>query len=407
MAKVRLLQLQLLSLLSITGTASAYQSFEEWRKGKTYASKTEERRRKAIYESNLDIIVMHNNRIRNGHDSHHWLGINQFMDLEDHELPRGYDKSLHRAPSTNTRTTRRKLDQEDPILDDLLQIEPVQDLPKVVDWRFAATPVKDQGQCGSCWAFASIAALESHLYLNDGLLYSLSVQELVSCAPNVKQCGGQGGCTGATSVQAYDYLKKSGVVQEWTFGYGSYDGSIVECSLVPQSDNANNNGQNNVTLVKGTVATIDGFITLPPNNYTIMMNAIAKLGPVVISVAATGWGLYAGGVFHHNFTDVADADINHAVVLMGYGTDEETGEDYWLVRNSWSPRWGEAGYIRLFREDPTESDNQCAMDVTPGDGDACRYDDHGEPIDPLPAQKICGTSGAYYMGYIPIGVSLV
>jgi cathepsin L len=408
--------LQLLMLLSLTlRTIVAYQSFEEWSissLGSTlfpYGSASEVRRRKAIYESNLEQIVVHNNYIQS--EVGHWpyrMGINQFMDLEDHEVPRGYDKSLHRSSST-TATTERHLSQDDENeLSKLLPyIHDVQDLPKSVDWRFAATPVKDQGACGSCWAFASVAALESYLYLNEGLLFSLSVQEVVSCAPNVKQCGGEGGCTGATSVQAYDYLKRVGVVQEWSFGYASYHGELVECKLEPQANHKPEGGDAN--LVKGAVATIDGFVSLPPNNYTIMMNAVAKLGPIVISVAASGWSFYAGGVFHRNFSTAGDADINHAVVLMGYGTDEESGEDYWLIRNSWSPRWGEEGYIRLFREDPAvaSSSDQCAMDVTPGDGDACRYDDNGTQVDPLPSQKVCGTSGVYYMGYIPIGVRLV
>ena len=397
-----LLKIILLSLL--TGTA-AYQTFESWKKDKTYASKQEERLRKAIYETNLEKIVMHN--LSGGS---HKLGINQFMDLKDHELPRGYDKSLHRESTTATSTAtdtaiteqERHLAESDLFESLNINIQPVEALPDSVDWRSAATPVKDQGRCGSCWAFSSIAALESHLYLNEGLLFSLSVQQTVSCAPNVKHCGGEGGCKGATSVQAYEYLMKAGIVQEWTYGnsYDSFHGGQVECRLTP--------APHHETLVSGAIATIDGFITLPLNNYTIMMNAVAKLGPIVISVAAQGWGLYAGGVFHHDFSNSQDADINHAVVLMGYGTDEQTGEGYWLVRNSWGPRWGEAGYIRLYREDPAVSPDhdQCAMDVTPGDGDACKIDDNGNPIDPLPDQKICGTSGAYTNGYIPVGVKL-
>jgi cathepsin L len=384
---------QLFRILSLCNIVSAYLSFEEWSVGKqSYATEDERRHRKAIFESNLEKIVMHNNDIRK--KRHYTLGINEFMDLEDHELPLGYDKSSFYP--TITMEERRLKDQID--FESLLPIiHPVNELPKSVDWRFAATPVKDQGACGSCWAFASTAALESHLFLNEGLLFSLSVQQLVSCAPNIKQCGGEGGCTGATSVQAYDYLKTAGVVQEWKFGYSSYSGSSVACPLFPKS--------NSSSLVQGTVATIEGFVALPSNNYTVMMNAVAKIGPIVISVAAKGWGLYERGIFRHAFSTPEDADVNHAVVLMGYGTDDDTGDDYWLVRNSWSPLWGEAGYIRLFREDPASLDHDpCAMDITPGDGDACKYDNNGNPIEPLPHQKVCGTSAVYSAGYIPIGV---
>lgn len=114
------------------------------------------------------------------------------------------------------------------------------------------------------------------------------------------------------------------------------------------------------------------------------------------------------GVFHHDFSTPHDADLNHAVVLYGYGTDQETGEDYWLVRNSWSPTWGEDGYIRLYRQDPATSDkDECSMDITPGNGDACEYDDDGNKVDPLPPQKTCGTSGVLTAGYLPMGLKLI
>jgi cathepsin L len=315
------------------------------------------------------------------------------MDLESHELPLGYDKSLRREDDVEEADNKRRL-----LTEDLpFEVDPIESLPASVDWRFAATPVKDQGRCGSCWAFASIAALESHLFIQSGLLFSLSEQELVSCAPNHRDCGGEGGCAGATAVQAYNHIHKRGIVQEWKFGYQSYNGDKINCTLSPPNSNS--------SYVEGAIATIDDFLILPENNYTVMMNAIAKVGPVVISVAAAEWHLYQRGVFRRNFTHARDSDIDHAVVLMGYGTDIETGEDYWLVRNSWSPLWGEQGYIRLFRQDPAD-EQHCAMDVTPAHGDACKYDRHGNPA-PMPAQRVCGTSGVYYLGYVPLGVRLV
>jgi hypothetical protein len=90
------------------------------------------------------------------------------------------------------------------------------------------------------------------------------------------------------------------------------------------------------TAAAGTpVATIGGYVQLPSNNYTALMNAIATVGPVAVSVAATGWGAYSGGIYHAPLS--VNNDINHEVVLMGYGVDK--GRKYWLVRNSWSPTW--------------------------------------------------------------------
>ena len=107
-------------------------------------------------------------------------------------------------------------------------------------------------------------------------------------------------------------------------------------------------------------------------------------------------------MIRHIFTD-------HLVVLEGYGTDEETGEDFWLIRNSWGPLWGENGYIRLKRVDPStldDPDKDCGMDTSPGDGVACTKDGSGNDIKP-PAAKICGTSGILYDTTIPLGGHLM
>ena len=109
------------------------------------------------------------------------------------------------------------------------------------------------------------------------------------------------------------------------------------------------------------------------------MNAVAKTGPVGVSVAASGWHDYESGVFvmegeNGGYDSADNLDINHATSLVGYGTDEESGLDYWLVRNSWSPTWGEDGYIRLLREDPSDYDSLdeiCGTDETPQHGSAC------------------------------------
>lgn len=299
--------IQALLLLSVP--CNAYQSFEAFmeKHDKTYATKDEEDYRRMIYESNLEHIVMHNND--HSTPNRHMLGLNHFMDLESHELPLGYDKSLrHGVPTAGggaaVEQKGRKLsknhhraDADTPSDDsssddDALPFTIEHDmsmLPPSVDWRFAATPVKDQGMCGSCWAFAAIEALETHLFLTTNQFWTLSVQELVSCAPNPKRCGGDGGCTGATAVQAYEYLMQAGVVSEWNFGYGSYHGNNnISCTLKPKRSDS--------ILAKGAIATLEDYIILPPNNYTVMMNAL-QLGPMVISVAASGWMFYKSGMY--------------------------------------------------------------------------------------------------------------
>jgi cathepsin L len=220
----------------------------------------------------------------------------------------------------------------------------LKDLPTAVDWRLhggVVTPVKNQGGCGSCWAFAATAALESHIAIRTGKLFSLSMQELVSCAPNPKDCGGQGGCTGSTAELAYDFVAKHGVVDEWTFGYQSYHGEHVNCTIMPDRKGVVSlRGRDDDAPIRGAVASIIGVSNLPSNHYATLLAAVATMGPVVINVAASGWSLYKGGVFDDDNSKTRE--VNHAVVLEGYGTDQETGQDYWLVRNSWGPLWGKS-----------------------------------------------------------------
>jgi cathepsin L len=287
------------------------------------------------------------------------------------------------------------------------------ELPDTVDWRIdaksgkpLATSVKTQGQCGSCWAFAATAAIESHVALGspNRTLLSLSMQELVSCVPNPHHCGGSGGCGGSTAELALQFVAQKGMVDERHLRYQSYDGSnIIPCPL-----KGHTNG-----LFVDAVADVQGYVRLPSNNYTALMEAVAKKGPVIVNVASSPWRFYKSGVFTTNGHSSEQTDINHVVVLMGYGTDEETGEDYWLVRNSYGPRWGEEGYIRLKRVDPAtlpQPDSDCGMDVQPADGIACASDDdsrHRHHHITPPSVKVCGTSGILFDPVVPIGARML
>lgn len=193
------------------------------------------------------------------------------------------------------------------------------------------------------------------------------------CTQNPNQCGGSGGCNGATSELAFDYVSGSnGLLQEFQYPYQSYYGSNFDCSI-PSSN---------------PVATINGHVQLPRNNYTALMNAIAHVGPIAIAVDASTWHSYDSGIF--NGCNQVNPDINHGVVLVGYG--EEKGQKYWIVRNSWSPNWGEKGFIRLARND--DEDSNCGSDITPQDGIACAGDN--EP------QKVCGTCGITFDTTYPL-----
>jgi cathepsin L len=317
--------------------------------GKTYESAHDYLMREDFFHENMRLILEHNNRQTTTMESGgHVLGVNGWTDTRADELPMGYDKASKQQAQTSTssRTALRHLNLEKNELP--FTLDDVSDLPDSVDWRAkgVVTPVKNQGGCGSCWSFASTAVLESHIALQTGILYELSVQELVSCSENPNHCGGDGGCTGATAEIAYDFVRQHGIVEEWAFGYQDAHGAKIECDLHDNNDNEEDQNDDALSsFYQGSVATIEGYFTLPSNNYTVVMNTIAKLGPLAVSVACSPWHLYEGGVFYAPMNTPKAANVNHLVVLVGYGTDEETQEDYWLIRNSWGPRWGEGGML--------------------------------------------------------------
>lgn len=199
------------------------------------------------------------------------------------------------------------------------------------------------------------------------------------CSPNPNSCGGTGGCQGATSELAFDYIASTGILEEYQLGYTAYNGQNSACGYPAAG--------------ASVVATIDGYVKLAENNYTSLMNAIAQVGPIAVSVDASAWHSYAGGVF--DGCNQENPDINHAVVLVGYG--EENGQNYWLVRNSWSPKWGELGYIKVLRTESEET--RCGIDTHPQDGTACAGED-----DPV---KVCGTCGMLYDSAYPTGAAAV
>jgi cathepsin L len=328
-------------------------------------------KRKAIFENRLKSILAHNED-----SSVTWhRGINRFADLTPDEFAAsgrlGYNKALARAHAATESLPKLRGPSRS-------SHDALASLPKSLDWREKGviSNVKDQGHCGSCWAFATTETVESHAALSTGLLPVLSAQQLVSCAPNPLSCGGVGGCEGSIPEVAYNYIQLYGMTTEWMMPYSSYYGSNSKCGF-----NASQ-----------SVVTISGYQKLPPNDYEAVMVALANVGPLAINVQADVWSDYEKGVFDgcKNYSNV---DIDHVVQLVGYGTDPKAG-DYWLVRNSWDVTWGEAGYIRLKRS----ASAACGDDVTPLDGTGCA----GGPA----VQRVCGTCGMLFDVSYPLGVAI-
>ncbi len=344
---------------------------------KPYQSGSEEwSLRKSLFEAELKHIKQHN-----AGSASYKLGVNAMTDMSADERATkfGGHKALLRAQRSGVALT----DSKPLSLPPHVRSIPRDQLPAEVDWRTkgVATAVKDQGHCGSCWAFASTATLESHVAINTGILADLSPQQLVSCAANPQHCGGTGGCHGSVPELAFDYIQKHGMTSEWLYPYNSYTGaSDGECVY-------------NTTSTP-PAAHLTGYVKLTANSVTEVMQAVATQGPLAVNVAATPWFHYESGVFDGcDFNE--NIDINHVVVLMGYGTDAATGKDYWLIRNSWSPMWGEKGYIRLLRN--SEDSKQCGTDSTPLDGVGC---EGGSAKD-----TVCGQCGVLFDTSYPTGAS--
>jgi hypothetical protein len=172
-----------------------------------------------------------------------------------------------------------------------------------------------------------------------------------------------------------DYIKEHGLTTEWAYPYTSYFGETGQCD-----------SQRSNKYVKKV--TISDYVTLPSNDQAAVLHALVNNGPLVVIVQADAWSSYQNGVMDP-CTDMSNVDLNHAVVLTGYG------KDYWTIRNSWGVTWGEKGYARLKKTETPA----CGTDKTPKNGVAC--------ADDLPeSQHVCGTCGMLFDVAYPVDANI-
>jgi len=198
-----------------------------------------------------------------------------------------------------------------------------------VDWRSknAVTPVKNQAQCGSCWAFSTTGAVEGADAIKTGSLKSFSEQQLVSCS---KQ---NSGCNGGLMDYAFQYIKTAPLELESNYPYTSGSGRVSSC---------------NYTKSRG-VGTVSGFTDV--QHTATQMRAALGNGPVSVAIEADQMAFqsYTSGVI----TSGCGTNLDHGVLAVGYGTLD--GQDFFLVKNSWGPSWGDQGYVRIGAK------NQCGI----------------------------------------------
>ena len=207
----------------------------------------------------------------------------------------------------------------------------------------AVTPVKNQGQCGSCWSFSTTGALEGAFFVKNGQLDSFSEQQLVDC-DNRKNGGKDMGCNGGLMDNAFAWIKKNGgLCTEEEYPYVSGD------TRTPGTC------QDSCDIVDGSQ--VDSFYDVPSSSDEDMMNALSQQ-PVSIAIQADqqSFQLYKSGVF----TGTCGTSLDHGVLAVGYGS--LNGDDYYMVKNSWGTTWGQDGFILLGRGDEyNNGDGQCGM----------------------------------------------
>jgi cathepsin L len=263
-----------------------------------------------VFKTNMDYVAE-----TNAKNLSYTVELNRFADLSTGEYSAiylGYKGDLRRSSEKLTM--------------------PLVDLPNAypngaLDWttKNAVTAVKDQGQCGSCWAFSTTGSVEGAVAIAHGALNSLSEQELMDCSWSY----GNMACNGGLMDNAFKYVMSAGLCTEKAYPYTATSSKTCKASSCTMS----------------SFTKISNYKDVAHNENSL--GAAVDIGPVSVAIEAdqTAFQLYKGGVFNA----ACGQNLDHGVLVVGYGTDASSGLDFWKVKNSWGTSWGEAGYIRMVR----------------------------------------------------------
>lgn len=283
-------------------------NFEEFKQyfNKKYINVNEELYRFGNFKYNFDKI----NEWNNFNNSSFNLSLNQFSDLNTTEFAR-----LHNG----YKYTQKKGENRDFIYNN--------NLPDNINWvnKNLVNPIKNQGHCGSCYAFSSVQALESAWAIKTGDLYSLSEQEIVDCDKL------DDGCNGGLMENVFNWTRDNGGLTT-TSNY-TYTGHDDICHF-----------QKNQSIVQ-----VKGYVSVPNNTLAVMTAVVQQPVSIAINANTFSFQFYHSGVYDPYFCKNDDASLDHGVGIVGYGTLHN--KDYFLVRNSWGETWGDKGYILMARGD--------------------------------------------------------
>lgn len=293
--------------------------------GRSHVSEVDYELRKQVYHYNKQFVEEWN--AKPASERSHTVALNKFADWTDEEfeaimLPR---RASRRAGSPMpARSPGQHALQHPPKELDATRV------PSEVDWSGTPaegpTAVKDQATCGSCWAFAAVGAATGAYYVATGNSVDLSQQQLVDCSWPF----GNDGCDGGYHDQALEYVVQVG-------GMAALDAY----EYAGQDRFCRDNSTSKAVQLKG-------YVNLPEGDVDAVREAVYSRGPLAVAIDAAqpSFKFYASGVFYEPNCGWQEDDLDHAVVLVGYGKAED-GDGYWLIRNSWSAFWGDNGYVRI------------------------------------------------------------
>jgi C1A family cysteine protease len=306
--------------------------FEAWHNKfeRNYPTQSEEALRYSIWLNNLWRIGDYNSR-----NLTFKLKMNQFGDLTEEEFRlkvHGHTGSC--LPSKDKLKPYRNLDKS--------QVEDLE-VPATVNWATAGkvTPVKNQGDCGSCWAFSTTGSLECEYAIRTNQLNSLSEQQLVDCSGKY----GNDGCNGGWYYYGWEYATANGgLCLESAYPYTGVQGGCNTAVCKNQYYNKP------TSYVKVTA----------DNNNALFTAAAAGCVSVAIEANQFAFQYYSSGVL----TGTCGTTIDHAVLVVGYGTQSNLG--YWYVKNSWGTSWGENGYVLICNNcNANGAEGECGINMYP------------------------------------------
>lgn len=310
---------------NITNELSEWEAFK-LEHGKTYENEQIESLRRAIFFHNKQRIDQFYQTPESQYFS---VKLNRFADLSSIEMKSRKGFKLPEAMEAR-RAALRNLPEAEKFLNEILN-DNLTEVPDELDWRQVpgrVSRVKDQANCGSCWAFASTGALEGQESVRKHVssIIELSEQNLVDCVKKASGCGG------GWMKDAFESVRtEGGIDTEQSY---PYEAETNKCRFNPKNVAFNDSGA----------------AILPTADEQKLKEVVAKFGPVSVAIDADNpfFLFYSGGIYYSNGCKTEAISLDHAVLVVGYGTDPKKG-DYWIVKNSWGSDWGEHGYIRMAR----------------------------------------------------------